>query len=309
MPEDDPLIDLGIKVRFVVDANAAEPGTWRVHWETNLDVRKIELEVLMAKNFLEGLSQLVYFSDHEQAQLGSGWLWEENNTPSESAIRALVAEGVRRHPFFEEIGIDKLNEASSYLIFEVSRIVIGNSIKVTAHAKGRKSTADKQELWEKALQAIKVALRNAVIIHSVIGSVTINFYPTNGSAVPREAKTKNIVNESPTETPTVEVTSAEVYLDSRYTKIVENLMYPDRSKFAVEEIQELLFNFGIDCGPRDGIPGAQFKRAVAEFKNIKRVFPMSDDWRNLTFIYRLVEEAERSDRKMTTKNLKPPSSG
>jgi hypothetical protein len=301
MPEDDPLIDLGIRVTFVVDANGAAPNAWRARWETNHDVRKISLEVLIAENFLQGLSQLVYFSDNEQRNLPRSRIpgfWEEDNTPSKSAIRAL-AEGRGLHPFFEQIGIDELNEASSYLIFELSRIRIGNSIRVTAHAKGRRSHADRRESRTKALRAVAAAIATALVTHSVIGSVTITFNRANGSAVSEKGITQSIVNESPEEPPSAEPSSAEVYLDSRYTRIVENLMHPDRCKFAVEEIQELLFNSGFDCGPRDGIPGAQFRRAVAEFKNMKRVFSMSDDWRNLTFIYRLVEEAERSERKGT----------
>jgi hypothetical protein len=93
MPEDDPLIDLGIRVTFVVDANGAAPNAWRARWETNHDVRKISLEVLMAENFLQGLSQLVYFSDNEQRNLPRSRIpgfWEEDNTPSKSAIRALA---------------------------------------------------------------------------------------------------------------------------------------------------------------------------------------------------------------------------
>jgi hypothetical protein len=82
---------------------------------------------------------------------------------------------------------------------------------------------------------------------------------------------------------------------------VENLMHVDRCKFAVEEIQELISNFGINCGPIDGRPGEQFERGVVEFRNMNKVFPMSKDWRDLNFIYRLVEETIRNERQGSDK--------
>jgi hypothetical protein len=297
MPEDDPLIDLGIRVTFVVDAR---PGAnaYDEHWETNLDVRKISLEVFMARNLLLGLSQVVYFSADEQADLRAklGGLWErDSNAPSEHLIRAL-AEGKPLHRLFREIGIDG-NEGSSYLTFEVDEIVVGNSIRFGANAKGRRSLADKAEFWATILQALAKAIATvagAAAGGATIGLVVFNLNVSRTNERPGLGQGPGQSAENPA-TPR-DPTPTDVVKDPRYKEIMQNLTHRDTWKFAVAEIQWLLYKQGFDCGQTDGIPGDRTKREVGEFVRVKRVFPLSDDWSNEAFINKLVEETIRSER-------------
>jgi hypothetical protein len=141
MPANDSteLLRLPVSLSFVVDADLYEPKLGPLSassWHSDRDVRKISTEVGIAETFLEGLSQLAYFTlDRNKDSIYYGLLRdlgfiETNWSPKEALLTELVS-GRSLRPSFERFDplYRDLGTASQFLVFEIETIAIGNSVK------------------------------------------------------------------------------------------------------------------------------------------------------------------------------------